>query len=162
MEENGGKMIRTATVADLDAMLDLAETKRVQYATYTPRFHQPAPNARSVHRPFLESQLQREKIIALVADDAGIINGFLIASTGPAPPVYDVGGLTTGVDDFAVRHPSLWATVGRALLDEVRARAQEQGSVQLIVVCSPKDTPKRDMLRDANLDVASEWFVGSM
>ncbi len=78
----------------------------------------------------------------------------------PAPPVYDLGGLSTGVDDFMVRHPSLWATVGRALLNEVSVRAREQGSVQMIVVCGPADEPKRDMLRGAGLTVVSEWFSG--
>ena len=155
-------MIRTATHADLDAILDLAEMKRSQYATYNPRFHHPSASAREVHRPFLASQIEREGNIALVDDDGSTISGFIIAATGPAPPVYDIGGLTTGVDDFMVRTPSLWETVGRALLEEVRVRAREQGAVQLIVVCGPKDTPKRNMLRAANLAVASEWFTGDI
>lgn len=153
-------MIRTATSADLDAMLDLSEMKRSQYSAYNPRFHQPSANAREMQRPFLARQIEREENIALVDDVGSTINGFIIATTRPTPPVYDIGGLSTGVDDFMVRDPSLWDTVGRALLEEVRVRAREHGSVQLIVVCGPKDGPKRDMLQSASLAVASEWFTG--
>jgi GNAT superfamily N-acetyltransferase len=155
-------MIRTASQVDLEAMLGLAEMKRSQYAEYNPRFHRSSTNAREVQRPFLASQIEREDSIALVDDDRGTINGFIIASTRSAPPVYDIGGLTTGVDDFMVRDPSLWETVGRALLEEVRVRAREQGSVQLIVVCGPQDSLKRKMLRQADLTIASEWFTGAV
>lgn len=89
-------MIRTAQETDLERVLDLAEAKRRQYAEYQPRFHRPAMNAREVHRPYLRAQIEDEKTITLVDDENGMISGFLSAKTGPAPPVYDPGGQTTG------------------------------------------------------------------
>ena len=50
--------------------------------------------------------MEREGNIALVDDDGGTINGSIVATTRPAPPVYDIGGLATRVDDFMVRDPS--------------------------------------------------------
>ncbi len=64
-------------------MLDLAEMKRAQYAAYNPRFHRPAANARDLHRSFLASQLERENSTVLVDDEDGMVNGFIIATTGP-------------------------------------------------------------------------------
>lgn len=82
-------------------MLDLAKMKRSQYASYNPRFHHPATNARDAHRPFLALQLEQENNVVLA------INGFIIATTRPVPPVYNIGGLSTRLDDFMVRDPSL-------------------------------------------------------
>jgi len=50
-------------------------------------------------------------------------------------------------------------TLGQGLLDAVGAEARERGAVLSIVVCSPKDAPKRDMLREMGYSVASEWYV---
>ncbi len=154
-------MIRRATEADLEAMLALAEAKRAQYAEYQPKFHRPAPNAREMQRPYFQRLIHDENAIVLVAEN-GAVDGFVIAQTGPAPPVYDPGGLTMVIDDFMVRSSALWTTVGRSLLDHVRAMVRERGAVQIIVVCGPTDGPKRRMLQVAGLGAASEWFVASV
>lgn len=155
-------MIRIATDADLEQILDLAEAKRLQYEQYQPRFHHPAENAKDIHRPYLQNLLHRENTIVLVDEADGVINGFIVAQTGPAPPVYDPGGLAAGVDDFVVRSPDLWATIGRALLDEVRRQVKAQGAAEIIVICGPRDQPKRDMLTEAGLTVATELLVGEL
>ncbi len=152
--------IRAATTHDLDQLLDLAAMKRAQYVDYQPRFHRPDARAREVQAPYFEGLIASSETIVLVDEEEGAIDGFIIARTGPAPPVYDPGGLTTGVDDFADRRPELWPIVGRALLDAVRSRVRDQGAVQVVVVCGPHDQLKREMLFEADLTVVTEWFSG--
>lgn len=90
------------------------------------------------------------------------LTGYLLASVVEAPPVYDPGGLTGMVDDFAVARPELWRTVGRHLLEEASTRLNARGAVQIVVVCGHHDQPKRSALRDVGLTIASEWWVGSL
>jgi len=153
-------MIRKATKNDLEVMLDLAAARREQYAFYHPLFHRPAPGAREVQGPFFLNLLTDEAFICLVSEAADRVDGFLIAHLIPAPPVYEPGGLTCVVDDFAVDGVGNWAAAGRALVDEIKALAVARGAVQIVVVTAPQDQPKRNMLVNADLSVASEWFVG--
>jgi len=142
-------------------MAELAELKREQYKTHALVFHRPKPDTREVHASFLASQVENvERHVALVHEaDDGHIDGFLIATMVPAPPVYDPGGLTCLVDDFTVATPDLWASVGRELLDEATRLSRPKGAVQTVVVCGPQDAPKRAMLLDSGHIVASEWFT---
>lgn len=110
-------MIRAACEADLDAIVTLAEARRLQYETYQPTFWGKAQDSREKQLPFLAAQLQRENVIALVHETNGQIDGFLIATLVMAPPVY-TAGLTCSVDDYCVAAPDLWLTVGAALLDD--------------------------------------------
>jgi GNAT superfamily N-acetyltransferase len=107
--------------------------------------------------PYFVDLVRSPQHIALVLAEQGRIDGFVIAAIVPAPPVYDPGGLTCVVDDFTVAQPAQWPTLGRALLDEVMHRAKERGAAQIVVVCGQLDVPKREMLEDAGLPVASEW-----
>jgi hypothetical protein len=139
-------------------MAELAELKRTQYAGHNVPFHTPAANAREVHEPFLAGLTETDNVIVLVHESGDVIDGFVVAMVGPAPPVYDVGGLSSLVDDFVVAAPDLWPTVGRTLLQEVRGMASRQGAKQTVVVCGPHDAPKRDLLTGEGLSVVSEWF----
>jgi hypothetical protein len=142
-------------------MAELAELKREEYEPHAPVFFRPKRGVRDLHRAFLASRIEsEEKHIALVHEaDDGHVDGFLIASLVPAPPVYDPGGLTALVDDFTVEMPQLWAVVGRSLLDAAISEAEPRGAVQTVVVCGADDQPKRGMLVDAGHFVASEWFT---
>jgi GNAT superfamily N-acetyltransferase len=141
-------------------MADLAEQKREQYKAYAPVFHRPKAGARSVHEPFLASLVEDDDKVTLVHEASdGRIDGFLVAMLFPAPPVYDPGGATCSVDDFALASPDLWETVGRALLEEAISRTRERGAVQTVVVCGPQDEPKRALLRSMGHEVASEWYT---
>jgi hypothetical protein len=153
--------VRTAQTHDALRMAELAELKREEYAAYAPVFHRPKPNTRKMHATFLAGQVENaERHVALVHDAAdGHIDGFLIASMVPPPPVYDPGGLTCLVDDFTVEAPDLWGSVGAELLDEAIRLSEPKGAVQTVVVCGPKDDPKRTMLLDSGHFVASEWFT---
>ena len=153
--------ITHATLEDAARMAELAEQRREQYKGYAPVFHRPKEGMRDSHREFLATQVaNEERFIALVsAADDGHLDGFVIAALTPAPPVYDPGGLTAVVDDFMVERPDLWSSVGRALLDRVIEEAEPRGAVQTVVVCGPRDEPKRRMLTTAGHVVASEWYT---
>jgi len=114
-----------------------------------------------MHATFLGTQVEnQERHVALVHEATdGTIDGFLIATMVPAPPVYDPGGITCLVDDFMVATPVLWASVGRNLLDEAVRLCAPKGAVQTVVVCGPHDAAKRSMLLESGHIVASEWFT---
>jgi GNAT superfamily N-acetyltransferase len=155
-------VIRAARPDDVSAMVDLSEQKRIQYEPYNPTFHRKAPDSWEKQTPFFESLLTRERIIALVHEQDGRIDGFVIAALVDAPPVYDPGGLTCLIDDFMLARPDDWATIGLALLREANARAKPRGAVQTVVVCGPQDEPKRAMLAAAGFDVVTEWRVANL
>lgn len=159
MMEGSNRVVRPGLEADLEAILDLAETRRTLYATYHPRFHRPAAGARAKQRPFFLKLLSGDKSIVLVHESDRHVDGFLIAELRAAPPVYDPGGLTCVVDDFAVENEALWAKAGRELLETLRVLAHEREAAQIVVVCAPEDKAKREMLTTAGLSVVSEWLV---
>lgn len=142
-------------------MVHLAEHKRQQYRTHAEVFYRPATNAMDVHRPWLESLVEDDDVATLVHEGPHV-DGFLVATLVPAPPVYDPGGLTCSVDDFVVGDPTQWASAGLLLLRAAQAWAKVRGAAQSVVVCAPQDEPKRQMLLRSGLEVASEWFTGAL
>lgn len=86
----------------------------------------------------------------------------MLAQLVPAPPVYDPGGLTCSIDDFAVADPDLWASVGVDLLREVQRAAGQRGAAQVVVVCGHQDHAKRAALDNCALTIASEWWVKAL
>jgi GNAT superfamily N-acetyltransferase len=142
-------------------MTALAAVRREQYARYQPRFWRPAAAAPDQHHTYLGRLVTNDEVIALVSDEAGQLTGFLIATLGPAPPVYDPGGLTCQIDDFVVAPATRWPTTGVRLLRIGLAQAGQRGAVQAVVVTAHLDQPKRQALRACGLEVASEWWVTS-
>ena len=159
---DGDPTIRTALPADLEQMLTLADDRRREYSKYQPIFWHPAPDAISLQRSYFEGLIAEESVITLVEVSGGKLLGFVIANLVQAPTVYEPGGLTCSVDDFAVAKPGAWATTGVALLERVKQEAQQRGAVQLVVVCGHLDEAKRSVLADCQMSVASEWWVASL
>lgn len=152
--------VREATPTDVERMADLADSKRRQYEPFAPVFQRPAANAHQVHLPWLARLVADPDVGTFVhEDDSGGVDGFVIITVAPAPPVYDPGGPTSLIDDFTVAQPDLWPSAGAALLDTARRWAKERGAAQLVAVTGPHDAPKRALLHDAGLYVASEWFT---
>ena len=145
--------------ADVAAMTTLAGIRREQYARYQPLFWRPAAGAQDKHRPYLARLVASEEVICLVGEEAGQLTGFLIATLTPVPPVYDPGGLTCQIDDFAVVAGSRWPTTGVRLLRAGLAEAIARGAVQAVVVTGHLDQAKRQALRACGLEIASEWWV---
>lgn len=153
-------MTRHATEADVEQMVDLAEMRRLQYQAYQPVFWRKAADSRDKQIPHFTNLLRRDRVIALVHEpERGRIDGFLIGELQTAPPVYDPGGLTCWVDDFMVASPSLWPTVGREILERLIAEGRKNGAVQIAVLCGHLDTPKRYLLAQSGLAIASETHV---
>jgi len=154
------EQIRPATAADADAIAAMAARRRLQYSTYQPVFWAPAPNAEEVHKPYLSALIANEGVISLVSESSGELTGFVIASLGDAPAVYDPGGRTCMIDDFAVE-PGRWNSTGAQLLKAAIELAGASGAIQAVVVTGHLDNEKRDALRACGLSIASEWWVTS-
>jgi ribosomal protein S18 acetylase RimI-like enzyme len=153
------EQIRNATAADVAEIAALAEMRREQYARYQPVFWRPAAGALDKHRPYLASLVDNDKVITLVSEEAGQVTGFLIATLTGAPGVYDPGGPTCQIDDFVVEPGTRYQTTGARLLRACLAEAGRRGGVQAVVVTGHLDQPKREMLRECGLELASEWWV---
>lgn len=149
--------IRKALAADVPAMVDLSEQKRLQYQAYQPLFWSKAGDSREKQTPFMAAMIARENVIALVHEREGVADGFVIASLVPSPPVY-AAGLTCVIDDYCVAEQN-WDGTGKALLDAALAVARERGAAQCVVVCGHMDQPKRALLAASGLTIASEWWV---
>jgi GNAT superfamily N-acetyltransferase len=158
---DGELRIQRATLGDLEGLLRIADARRQTYAEYQSRLWRPAPDAVDRQRSYVTSLLDDEEtlVLAAIGDDAGL-RGFAIGRLVPAPPVYDPGGASCVVDDFAVADPGEWPTIGPLLLDALRDWAASRGAAQMIVVTAHLDQPKRAVLRSRDLTLASEWWVG--
>jgi hypothetical protein len=155
----GRATIRAAEAQDLDALLELSEVRRREYATYQPVFWRPAPDALAHQRPYLAGLLREQDVLVRVAVAHTVIVGFAIGRLTPSPPVYDPGGPTCLIDDFTVVNPDSWLTVGLDLLRAVSDAARERGAVQVVVVTPSRDTAKRAALEAGGLGIASEWWT---
>jgi hypothetical protein len=151
---------RPAAQDDIEDVAALAAVRRRDYEAHQPRFWRQAENALARHRTYLHGLVDEPDQIFLVAGDAGRVSGFVIGRLVPAPPVYEPGGLTCLVDDFAVESPDAWTSLGPVLLRDLSRVAHARGAVQLVVVSGRHDEPKRVALQAAGLVVASEWWVG--
>lgn len=98
--------IRPAVASDLDGLLQLEEARRRQFAKYQPVFWRPAADAADLQGPYLANLIEEEAVITVVADTGGTLAGFAVGTIIAAPPVYDPGGPTCVIDDFAVAVPS--------------------------------------------------------
>ncbi len=152
--------VRKAVTDDIKFIAVLSSIKRKQYEKFQPQFHKEAEGASEIQANYFKDSLLKDNVIALVNMDEGQkINGFIIGTIVSSPPVYNPGGKICFVDDFMVSDPSLWGTVGKALLDEVVKYGKEKGAVLANVVCGPLDKPKKDMLHQYGFGVVTEWNV---
>ena len=159
VESPVGHAVRTAVAADVLGMVALSAAKRAAYAKAVPHFWRPAVDADAKQDAWFRHLLARDTTIALVVDGAVGLDGFVIGLVHPAPPVYDPGGLVLAIDDFCVRDPATWATVGEALLREVRTRGCAKGAVLVIVVAGVHDGPKLALFGPGGFTTTSHWFT---
>lgn len=152
--------VERATEEDLGQVLAIAAARRAAYVEHQPQFWRPAPDAVERQREFLTALLGDDQTLVVVARSGAGVRGFAVGRCVPAPPVYDPGGLSCLVDDFAVAEPDEWPTVGPPLLDALRGWARTLGAVQLVVVTAHLDEAQRAVLAEVGLTIASEWWVG--
>lgn len=140
-------------------IVPLAARRRAEYETYQPQFWRVAPSAEALHREFLATLVEDGRWGSFVSEPFG---GYAFCRLVPAPPVYDPGGPSCFVDDFAVTSAQLWPSDGRALLDAAARWGAGRGAAQLVVVNGPQDAPKAELLAAFGLSIASTWSVGSL
>jgi GNAT superfamily N-acetyltransferase len=149
--------IRGAIGSDIDAAVIMVERHRRQYQKYQPTFWRKSAKSAETTRTFFAKLLQEPDTFFLV--EGALLLGFLIARKFPTPPVYETGGDTYLVDDFCVDEPHHWLTTGEALLSHVSTLIHEAGASQIVVVCGDRDLAKAEVLRRADLSIASNWWT---
>ena len=147
---------------DLEEILQIAGARRQQYVEYQPEFWRPAQDAVDRQRAFFASLLGSDDAFFGVAREQGKVFGFALARMVDAPPVYDPGGPSCVVDDFAVADPEDWSEIGPMLLDAVGKWGAGRGATQLVAVVAQLDDAKRTVLKEFQLTIASEWWVGAL
>jgi hypothetical protein len=139
--------LRPLRVDDLPGVAEIAQACRLQYAHYQPVFWRVHPNAVENHTAFLKTQLARTDACALACvDSEDRLSGYVFVDH-------------RGIDDFGVHEPTLWKTVGKALLDGAAAWMGAQSLSEITVVCGHKDRPKRAMLQATGLYCCDGWWT---
>jgi len=151
--------IRRATASDLDAVVAIIESQRRQYHKFQPTFWQRAADAAALTKTFFSRLLDEPGAYFLVAAESRPVLGFLIARRFQVPPVYQPGGDTYLIDDFAVSEPRHWLGIGEALLSHVSTLLHEHGGARIVVVCADRDLAKAEVLRRSDLTIASNWWT---
>lgn len=154
--------IRRATNSDVPSCVALVEARREEYESYEPRFWKKAVTSAASTLPWFEKLFADERSTAFVADEDGLVVGFLIAREFPTPPVYDPGGPTALIDDFCVASTNRWQDVGAALLQQAKSELNKRGFAQLVVVGARQDTAKTAFLSQSDLSLASTWWTTSV
>ncbi|MDP1725119.1 MAG: GNAT family N-acetyltransferase [Alphaproteobacteria bacterium] len=155
-------VISKAETSHIDAMILLSDAKRESYEKVQPQFWKRADNAHEKQTEWFHALLNQPDHILLVAEINNKIKGFIIGRLIPAPEVYNPGGLTLMIDDFCVAEPSMWQSIGAALLFELKKQAKLKNVSQILVVCGHHDKPKKTFLDEMNLSIASNWYVGNI
>ncbi len=147
-----------ATKQDISWMVDLSHAKRAEYEKHQKQFWKMAKNSDDVLAKWFEEEVFKEGVIALCSKDR---DGFIIGKIISPPEVYDAG-LTLMIDDFCVKSPDLWQTVGRDLVVKCIKIAKEKNAKQVLIVCGDHDLQKSKLLEELNLQVASRWYVNAV
>lgn len=150
--------IRRATASDIDAVVAVIEAQRKQYQKFQPTFWRKASDSAVSTKTFFTRLLGEPDTYFLVSTEGREILGFLIARKFPVPPVY-APGETWLIDDFAVSEPRHWLGIGEALLSHVSTLLHEHGAAQIVATCAERDLAKTEVLRRADLTVASNWWT---
>ena len=151
--------VRKAAASDIEATVDLAERNRLQHQKYQPTFWRKHAQSAAMTRLFFTRLLTEPGSYFLVATEGSQFLGFLIARKFPASPVFDPGGDIYLVDDFCVIEPRYWLTTGEALLSHASTLIHEHGATQILVTCADRDLAKTEVLRRADLTIASNWWT---
>ena len=154
--------ISKAQESDITKMVELSDQKRREYEKAQPQFWRRHEQANENQAAWFKEILKRDDHILLIAEEDHHVMGFIIGSIIAAPSVYDPGGQTLMIDDFCVEENTTWRTVGTKLIDAIHSIAKQKGAVQILVVCGHHDLSKRQFLKDKQLELVSEWYVGAI
>ncbi len=151
--------VREATDSDVEACVALAERSHRQLQKYQPVYWRKAAKSADSLRMVLSALPAAADSYFLVAVEGSRTLGFLVARKVAMAPAFAPGGDTWLVDEFCVEEPHYWLGVGEALLSHVSTLVHEHGAVQIVVVCADRDLAKTEMLRRADLTIASNIWT---
>ena len=154
--------IRTGTLDDISTMVSLSYQKRRDYEKAQPQFWKYAEDAEEIQSKWFKESLKQHDCLMLVTEENHEVVGFIIGRIIKAPEVYNPGGLTLMIDDFCVKTPQLWNMIGKQLISEIKRLAKDKNASQILTVCGAHDEPKRKLLKNLGLTVASQWYVGNL
>ena len=148
-------MIKKAIKSDISWMVELSHSKRSSYEKYQQQFWKMAKNSDEIQAKWFEELLEMEEVIALVDADK---KGFVIGRIVTPPEVYDAG-LTLMIDDFCVAEESLWMSVGKDLVSEIKRISKNKNATQILIVSGAHDVAKNNFLKEMGLNIASNWYI---
>jgi GNAT superfamily N-acetyltransferase len=151
--------IREARLPDIEAMVRLSESFRESLTDYSPVFWRKAEESFARQAAYFRVLLPLDDTVAMLAEQAGEVRGFVIGRLQPPPPVYAPGGPVCLIDDFCLISDAEWPTTGFELLSAVEAWAKARGAVLSVVICPHLGVAKRDFLRSRGFQVTSEWHI---
>lgn len=108
------------------------------------------------------AEIQRDNMIVLVCEQENNIIGYAISIVISTPPVYDPGGQTCLVIESTMHENKDWLVAGKALLNAIQYHALQQKAVQYVVICDENQSEKQNVLQEAGLTIASEWYGGKI
>ncbi len=154
-------MIHPSQLPDIDVMVSLSKSKRLEYEKAQPQFwgYAGEKGDNSQKKWFKELLQHKDYLMFTAENESQETVGFIIGNLISAPDVYDPGGLTLMIDDFCVYSENLWESVGNKLIEVIKFSAKSKGAAQILVVCGSHDNSKRKFLMNKNLTIASEWFI---
>ena len=140
-------------------MVHLSYLKRRFYEQAQPNFWKYKEDSESSQRKWFLDLVSSQNYLAFVSKKDHQLSGFVIGCLVNPPEVYDAG-LTLFIDDFCVENTDNWMIDGLALYQRIREEAFSRDAKQVVIVSGSHDIKKRDFLREINLSLASEWYVG--
>ena len=140
-------------------MSKLVADKRAQLELFEPVMWRRSQNVDEMTRIFFQHQVAEPNVILLVAEEGDAFLGFLNGMLQNAPPVYDPGGKTVMIDDFAVVEGAAGDRAASALMDAVMSEGRSRGAVQMIVVTAAQDARSAKWFEDKKLHVVSHWWT---
>jgi hypothetical protein len=159
--------VRMATKKDVKAMVRLSEIKHDSYQKAQPQFWRKAKNANQIQAKWFEKLLNDKNYILLVGEFKNPKNikkrlvGFVIGNLVKAPEIYNPE-LTLMIDDFCIENNYSWDSIGNNLLLHLKDLAQKKKTTQILAVCSHHDKEKCQFLEEMGLNIASNWYAGSI
>lgn len=151
-------VVRDATIADIDLIVELIELRRNQLANWEPRFWRKAEGSADMSLAFLPSLIEDPNVTLLIATDNTMLIGCLQFKPTFVPPVYAPGGTTWMVDDFVVADGQ-WDTAGSALLVALKGRTVEKEEGQLVFPVPYKDEACMDFFSRNGLSATTMWWT---
>lgn len=154
--------IRRADLSDVDDMVRLIESARLMRQEFRPVFWRLSEDSAEKTKDWFSSLVGSDDAVCLVAIVECQLRGFVIATKTPAPPVYDPGGSTWTVDDFAVSEEGEWKTLGKKLLESVVQALKDRDARQLVGVSAHSDEGRTKVFESLGLEATSVWFTRTL